>query len=81
MHIQSGGLNRRVFIADVNDLNSAENPPIAMNELEVSTFLTDQVVYMCEVCRVPATTVKNPQLCEWAVLRMLGYRLRLITQI
>lgn len=46
-----GAADANVYIADINDLNSAENAAHTFNELQTYTFLTDQIVFLREVCR------------------------------
>ena len=72
----SGGTH--LFLDDIQDTNSTLRAPIVLNELQTSTFLTDQVVYLREDCNIAAGDMPNAALCEIAYLRLLSYRLRVI---
>ena len=66
-----------MLITDINDLNSAENAVHAFNELQTSTFLTDQVVFLREACHVGIGVITDAALCEIAYLRLFAYKARL----
>ena len=70
--------NVHLFLDDIQDIASNPRAPVVLTELQTSTFLTDQVVFLRENCNIAAGDVPNAALCELAYLLFLSYRLRVI---
>ena len=67
-----------LFLEDMNNPMSDARPNIVFTEIQMSTFLTDQVTYLREIWNIQAAQMADPAICEIAFLRCLGYRQRLI---
>lgn len=66
-----------LFIADINDITSAYNAPIAFTALQVERFIADQVQYLRQVANVGQADLSDDAAHEIALLRLLAYRNRL----
>lgn len=74
-----GAQGVQLYCANPQDGTGQRNAPLVLSGAESGTFMTDQFVYLRDVCAIPVAEIPDASLYEICLLRFLCYKHKLIS--
>lgn len=74
-----GAGDNRLYCADPQTGTGQAHGRIVLTAAQTATFMTDQFVYLRDICAIPIAEISDASLYEICLLRLLSYKHRLIS--